>query len=200
MIQKSGVDVAIFASGAGTNAEKIIEYFRSSVLINISLIVCNKPAAGIVQIAKKNKIPVLLIEKKKFELTGYSDELKQYNISFIVLAGFLWKIPSNLIQIFQGKIINIHPALLPAYGGKGMYGHAVHQAVLDAKEEQSGITIHYVDDAYDHGDTIFQARCAVDENDTAESLAKKIHELEYTFFAPQIEAVINRTFMDKNQK
>lgn len=182
--------VAIFASGTGSNAQKIIDHFRHSEKIKISLIVCNKPGAGVLEIAANENIPALLIEKQMFRLTGYVPELKKQHIEFIVLAGFLWKIPPVLIEAFENKIINIHPALLPAYGGKGMYGSAVHSAVLAAKEKQSGITIHFVDEKYDHGKIIFQSTCPVGENDTVESLSKKIHQLEHTFYAKQIEKLL----------
>ena len=185
------MNIAIFASGTGSNAQKIIGYFKNSKQIKISLIVCNNPVAGVLQIASGENIPVLLIEKEKFSLTGYVEELIRQQIKFIVLAGFLWKIPPVLINAFAGKIINIHPALLPAYGGKGMYGNAVHAAVIAAKEKQSGITIHYVDEKYDHGKIIFQTTCPVDENETADSLAKKIHELEHIFYAKQIEKCLD---------
>lgn len=187
---KQPVHIAIFASGAGSNAQKIINYFRTSKKIKIGLIVCNNPRAGVSDIAANENIPVLLIQKEKFMLTGYAEELKNRQIDFIVLAGFLWKIPSILINEFSGNIVNIHPALLPAYGGKGMYGNAVHAAVLAAKEKQSGITIHYVDDKYDHGKIIFQSTCPVDESDTIESLANKVHELEHAFYAKQIEKML----------
>lgn len=141
--------------------------------------------------AKNNDIPILLIEKERFyNGDAYLPELKHFNISWIVLAGFLWKVPSLLIQNFKGHIINIHPALLPKYGGKGMYGHAVHEAVIKSKDVQSGITIHYVDEQYDHGETILQVTCPVLKNDTAESLASKIHELEHEHFAPTIEKLL----------
>ena len=184
------INIAIFASGAGSNAQKIIEYFKNSKKIKIGLIVCNNPAAVVLQIAANEKIPVLLIEKEMFRLTGYVDELKSQHIKFIVLAGFLWKIPSVLINAFREKIINIHPALLPSFGGKGMYGSAVHAAVLAAREKQSGITIHFVDEKYDHGKIIFQSTCQIDKNDTVDSLAKKIHELEHLFYAKQIEKLL----------
>ena len=182
--------IAIFASGTGSNAQKIIDYFKNSAIIKISLIVCNNPNAGVIKIAANSGIPVLLIEKELFRLTGYISELRKQKIDFIVLAGFLWKIPEILIEAFPHKIINIHPALLPAYGGKGMYGKAVHSAVLAAKEKQSGITVHYVDDKYDHGEIIFQSICSVDDQDTVESLSKKIHELEHKFYAKQIEKLL----------
>ena len=182
--------VAIFASGTGSNAQKLIDYFKNSEKIKISLIVCNNPDAGVLKIATKENIPILLIEKQKFTQTGYIPELKNKNIEFIVLAGFLWKIPPVLIAEFSHKIINIHPALLPSFGGKGMYGNAVHAAVLSAKEKQSGITIHYVDEKYDHGKIIFQSTCPVEENETVESLSKKIHELEHKFYAEQVEKLL----------
>jgi formyltetrahydrofolate-dependent phosphoribosylglycinamide formyltransferase len=181
-------ELAIFASGGGSNAEKIIEYFKNSSSVHIALIVSNKPDAGVLKIAAREKIPVLLIEKERFfRGDAYIPELKKYRISFIILAGFLWKIPEMLIWEWHGKIVNIHPALLPAYGGKGMYGSFVHEAVLAAREKESGITIHYVDDQYDHGATIFQARCPVYENDTAASLAQRIHMLEHEHYPKVIE-------------
>lgn len=183
--------LAIFASGAGSNAQKIIDHFRSSSFVNVSLIVCNKPGAGVFNIAAKENIPVLLIEKEKFfRGNAYTDELREYKIDFVILAGFLWKIPALLIKAFPGKIINIHPALLPKYGGKGMYGHHVHEAVIAAKEKQSGITIHYVDEHYDHGDTIFQAYCEVLENDSPDALAQRIHKLEHEHYPVVIENLI----------
>jgi formyltetrahydrofolate-dependent phosphoribosylglycinamide formyltransferase len=185
------VHIAIFASGAGSNAQKIIDHFRHHAFIKISLIVCNKPGAGVLSIAEKENIPYIIIEKEEFfRGNTYLGILAEYKIDFIVLAGFLWKIPSALIQKFPGKIINIHPALLPKYGGKGMYGHHVHEAVIAAKEKESGITIHYVDEIYDHGKTIFQATCIIEKNDTPEILAQKVHLLEHRFFPKIIEEVI----------
>jgi len=184
--------LAIFASGAGSNAQKIIDHFRQSAHITISLIVCNKPGAGVLSIASKENIPSILIDKEKFfRGNAYTDELKENRINFIILAGFLWKIPSALIKAYPGKIINIHPALLPKYGGKGMYGSHVHEAVINAKEKESGITIHYVDEHYDHGDAIFQATCNVLENDTAESLAQRIHLLEHEHYPRVIEKILS---------
>ncbi len=184
-------NLAIFASGAGSNAEKIIEYFKNNATIKIALIVCNKPAAGVLQIAKENNINILLIEKQPFSSGGaYINELKKYNINWIILAGFLWKLPLKLIQAFPGRIINIHPALLPKYGGRGMYGGFVHEAVIAAGEKESGISIHFVDEIYDHGEVIMQARCEVIETDSAESLAQKIHSLEHRHYAEVIEQEI----------
>ena len=180
--------VAIFASGAGSNAQKIIE---SNPSYQIGLIVCNKPGAGVLKIAAENDIPTLLIEKDRFfKNDAYLDIFREKQIDFIVLAGFLWKIPSKLIEAYPNKIINIHPALLPKYGGKGMYGARVHEAVIAAKETESGISIHYVDELYDHGNIIFQAKCLVTEDDTADSLAKKIHVLEHQHYPEVINEVL----------
>ena len=187
------VNIAIFASGKGSNAGQIISYFKESAEINTGLIVCNNPRAGVIDIAAKENIPVLPIVRSSFMESGNVDDLRNYQIDFIVLAGFLWKIPSVLIDAFPHKIINIHPALLPAYGGKGMYGHAVHEAVIEAGDRESGITIHYVDEKYDHGKIIFQSKCKVDEGDTAESLANKIHQLEHQFYPKIIESVLRTT-------
>ncbi|HLF47354.1 MAG TPA: phosphoribosylglycinamide formyltransferase [Chitinophagaceae bacterium] len=196
--------IAIFASGAGSNAEKIIQHFavtdsnRKSAIATIAMIISNKPGAGVLKIAEANNIPVLIIEKEKFYRgDGYISELKSAKIDFIVLAGFLWKIPSLLIKAFPQKIINIHPALLPAYGGKGMYGQHVHEAVIANKEKESGISIHYVDDHYDHGPVIFQARCPVMENDTAESLARRILQLEHEYFPNVIERILTDRGVDE---
>jgi len=183
--------VAIFASGAGSNAARIIDRFRHHPSIKISLIVCNKPDAGVLGIAAKEHIPSLIIEKEQFfRGDAYVAELQREKISFIVLAGFLWKIPSTLIKAFSGRIINIHPALLPKYGGKGFYGRLVHEAVIAAKEKESGITIHYVDELYDHGQVIFQATCIVEPGDTPDTLAQKIHWLEHEHFPRVIEELL----------
>ncbi|HSV10383.1 MAG TPA: phosphoribosylglycinamide formyltransferase, partial [Hanamia sp.] len=182
--------IVIFASGAGSNAQKIIDYFKEKKTAEIVLIVCNNPNAGVVQIASKENIPVLIIEKNRFKETGYLVEIQKYNPDILVLAGFLWKVPPVLIHQFPHQIINIHPALLPSYGGKGMYGNAVHTAVVAAKEKESGITIHFVDEKYDHGETILQAKCVLNENETPESLAAKIHKLEHEYFAKTIEKLL----------
>ena len=184
--------IAIFASGTGSNAKKIIEHLlilqqKGNSAATISLVVCNKPGAGVLEIASTNKIPTLIIEKEKFfRGNGYVDELKSAGIEMIVLAGFLWKIPNSLIKAYHNKIINIHPALLPKYGGKGMYGHFVHEAVIANKEKESGISIHYVDEVYDHGQIIMQATCLVADNETPESLAKKVQVLEHRHFPPAV--------------
>ena len=204
----SPIHVAIFASGAGSNAKKIIEYFENkSTPVKISLIVCNVQGAGVLDIAKSKGIPTLMINKTEFASTGYVESLHNADIHFIVLAGFLWKVPEVLVHAYQpgmkidssvvnGKvntakgIINIHPALLPNYGGKGMYGSRVHEAVVAAGEKETGITIHWVDAHYDKGDIIFQASCAVEPSDTPTTVADKIHVLEHQHFAPTIEQIL----------
>ncbi len=204
---KSQTNIAIFASGAGTNAEKIITSPPSPLLqergdvkieadripYKVALIVCNKPPAGVLTIAEKYGIPSLLIEKERF-FNGdhYLPVLQKHKIDFIVLAGFLWKMPVALINAYPKKIINIHPALLPGYAGKGMYGNKVHDAVIAAKETESGISIHYVDEIYDHGEIIFQARCPVEETDTAESLAQKIHALEHAHYPVVLASLLKK--------
>jgi phosphoribosylglycinamide formyltransferase-1 len=197
--------IAIFASGAGTNTENIIEHFSTSPFhppsskekeglspkAEVALIVCNNPKAGVLGIAAKNNIPVLLIEKERFfKGDAYLPVLKEKGIDFIVLAGFLWKVPDALIKEYPRRIINIHPALLPKFGGKGMYGDRVHAAVIAGKETESGITIHYVDEHYDNGDIIFRAACPVTANDTPGSLAKRIRQLEQEHYPRVIEKVL----------
>ncbi|WP_240628074.1 phosphoribosylglycinamide formyltransferase [Terrimonas sp.] len=183
--------LAVFASGTGSNAQKIIDFFRNDPSVEITLIVSNKPAAGVLQIAGREKIASLIIEKGKFfNGDAYVDELKQNNIDWIILAGFLWKVPAALIQAFPVRIINIHPALLPQYGGKGMYGHFVHEAVIASGDKQSGITIHYVDELFDHGAHIFQAHCDIEPGETPETLAKKVQVLEHKYFPEVIKKLI----------
>ncbi|MCX6317497.1 MAG: phosphoribosylglycinamide formyltransferase [Bacteroidetes bacterium] len=187
-------NIAIFASGAGSNAQKIIQYFNNNLqktANRVALIVSNNSAAGIVDIAQKEGIPLLILEKERFlNGDGHLPELKSAGIDFIVLAGFLWKVPVSLIRAYPGAIINIHPALLPHYGGKGMYGRFVHEAVLANNEKESGITIHYVDELYDHGSIIQQFKCPVLPADTATSLAERVQALEHAHYAPVIESVI----------
>jgi formyltetrahydrofolate-dependent phosphoribosylglycinamide formyltransferase len=188
------IAIAIFASGAGSNAARMIDHFNQHPHIRIALIVCNKPGAGVLDIASKAGIPTLIIEKERFfRGDAYVPVFREAGISFIILAGFLWKVPQALITAFSGSIINIHPALLPNYGGKGMYGRFVHEAVLAAGDPESGITIHFVDEHYDHGAVIFQARCQVLHGDTADSLAMRIHELEHRHYPEQAEKVIMNT-------
>jgi phosphoribosylglycinamide formyltransferase-1 len=198
------VRLAVFASGQGTNAREVIRYFHEEghlVLnrpVQICLIVCNKPGAGILEIAGKADIPVLMIEKEKFfRGSHYLEEFKNRKISFIILAGFLWKIPPELIRAYPDRILNIHPALLPAYGGKGMYGKAVHEAVVAAREHQSGISIHYVDELYDHGRIFFQASVDLAQEETPETLAEKIHVLEHRHYPEQIARWLAKSLKDE---
>jgi phosphoribosylglycinamide formyltransferase-1 len=189
MISKN---IAIFASGEGTNAQRIIDYFKNSEKIHVALVVSNKETANVLNRAKIASIETYLLNKADFlENDTTIRILKSKNIDLIVLAGFLWMIPENLVKAFPNKIINIHPALLPKFGGKGMYGMNVHNAVIQAKEQQSGISIHFVNEQYDEGEIISQHTCAVSENDTPESLATKIHDLEYEFFPKAIEKVLS---------
>jgi len=197
------IRLAVFASGQGTNAREIIRYFHEDghlVLkrrVQVSVIVCNKTGAGILEIAKDAGIPVLLIEREKFfRGSHYLEEFAERHISFIILAGFLWKIPLELIRAYPDRILNIHPALLPAYGGKGMYGKAVHEAVVSAREGQSGITIHYVDEIYDHGRIFFQASVNLSPEETAETLAEKIHVLEHRHYPEQIAKWLEKSLKD----
>jgi phosphoribosylglycinamide formyltransferase-1 len=186
-------NIAIFASGAGTNAQKIIDHFRNSSLARVALVVCNKKTAGVLQIAEKENIPSLIIEKEKFfSGNSYIDELLESEIVFIALAGFLWKMPTPLLHAYPRRIVNIHPALLPKHGGFGMYGKFVHESVLAAAEKESGMTIHYVDEHYDNGDVILQVTCPVLENDTPESLASRIHALEHANYPVVIEKLVEQ--------
>ena len=185
------IHIAIFASGTGSNARKMMEHFREHPKVKVSLLVSNKPGAGALHHAADFGISTLLIEKERFfRGDAYLEELEAAAIDFIVLAGFLWKIPSRLIAAYPNRIINIHPALLPNYGGKGMYGKHVHEAVINNGDAESGITIHFVDEQYDHGATIFQAMCPVLPTDTADDLAARIHELEHAHFSQVVENVI----------
>ncbi len=195
------INIAIFASGTGTNAARIINHFRYHHSVKVELLVCNNPVAGVLRIAEENNIPALLIEKEQFfRGDAYLAELQQHEIRFLILAGFLWKIPEPLLKAFDRKIINIHPALLPKYGGKGMYGLKVHQAVIDHHEKTSGITIHFVDEHYDNGDIIFQEECPVKENDTAISLAERVAVLEHKFYPEVIERLVAFNKTPKDQR
>ncbi|HRO41186.1 MAG TPA: phosphoribosylglycinamide formyltransferase [Flavipsychrobacter sp.] len=180
----------IFASGKGSNAAAIIEYFQKTRVAQVSLIVSNRKDAGVIELAKKEQIPFVVIDKNSFQSNDFITELQSHNPALIVLAGFLWKIPDPIIEAFSGKIINIHPALLPEFGGKGMYGENVHKTVIAAGKKESGITIHYVDEVYDNGDIIVQARCKVYEHDAASQLADRIHTLEHYFFPRTIEFLL----------
>jgi len=183
--------IAIFASGSGSNAENIIRYFKGSGSVEVSLILTNNPSAGVIERGKRLDVPVVVFSRNNFSQTDAVVRLLQNNgTDWVILAGFLWLVPENLIRAFPGRIINIHPALLPEYGGKGMWGHHVHEAVVRNGESRSGITIHYVNEHYDEGEIIFQAQCEVLPTDTADAVAQKVHELEYRHFPEVIETEI----------
>ncbi len=185
--------IAIFASGSGSNAQKIAEYFKNHPTIEVALVVSNKADAGVLDIAKSFGIETYVIPSKaEFTQTEtLLQELYVSQIDFIVLAGFLWLIPEYLIEAYPSRIVNIHPALLPKYGGKGMHGMHVHHAVVAAGEKESGITIHYVDKVYDNGEHLFQATVPVEPGDTPEVVQQKVLVLEHTNFAQVIEKVLN---------
>ncbi len=188
------IKIAIFASGSGTNAENIIHYFSTHHRIEVALIVSNNPNAYVLHRALQAKVPTAICTKDELTNTqSVLQLLKEYEINWIVLAGFLLKIPDYLISTFPNRIINIHPALLPKFGGKGMYGSHVHQAVVAAGEKESGISIHYVNSHYDAGDIIFQATCPVKSSDTPDDVAAKIHLLEQAHFPSVIEQLILST-------
>ena len=184
------VHLSIFASGSGTNAQKIIDHFRDHPRVRVTLVVCNKPGAGVLGIADREGIETLVLDRDRFLSDAYIAELRARDIGWIILAGFLWKIPPALVAAYPAHIINIHPALLPKYGGKGMYGHFVHEAVVAAGEAESGITIHLVDEQYDHGATLFQATCPLSPGETPESLGRKIQALEHRHFPEIIERTV----------
>ncbi len=184
-------NIAILASGNGTNAENIINYFSTRNTAKVSLVLSNNRQAMVLKRAEAHNIRTVFFERKEFYVTGkVLRYLALYKIDFIVLAGFIWLVPENIIELYPGRIINIHPALLPAHGGKGMYGDAVHKSVIADHDKQSGITIHYVNKQYDTGDIIFQERCKVDPKDTHDTLAKKIHALEYEHYPRIIEDLV----------
>jgi len=195
MNKNKKIKIAIFASGNGSNAENIIKYFKNHEKISVELVLTNNPNAYVIERAKNNNVKCLIFNKYDlYTSDNVLNILKENNIDFIVLAGFLWLIPESIIKNYPKKIINIHPALLPKYGGKGMYGMNVHKAVIENKEKESGITIHYVNEKYDEGDIIFQEKIEVLPSDTPESLANKVHELEYKYYPVIIENVINSLF------
>lgn len=189
------INLALFSSGNGTNAENIINYFNNKGRksgINVKVLFCNNPKAGVIARARRLGVPVVVLSNEVMTLshkddTTLTDMLNFFKINAVILAGYLLKVPSLLIHIYPEKIINIHPALLPKYGGKGMYGHHVHEAVIAAGERESGITIHLADEVYDNGRVLFQAKCSVDTTETPDTLAAKIHELEQANFPEVIE-------------
>ncbi len=182
--------IAIFCSGSGSNAQKIIEHFSGHKAIEISVLMANKPEAYALERAKNLNIPTWTFNREDYQSGKVLEELRKREIDWIILAGFLWLIPEDLVKNYPDKIINIHPALLPKFGGKGMYGMNVHSAVVANKEKESGITIHYVNKHYDEGNIIFQASCSVAPSDTPEEVAKKVQALEHEHFPRVIEELI----------
>lgn len=196
--KKLVVNVAIFASGSGTNAVNLFHYFQNHPSIRIFKIYCNNPKAGIIDKAKDLGLECRVFDRDEWKSGIICKELNAAKTDFIILAGFLWLVPSQIIKSFPDKIINIHPALLPNFGGKGMYGMKVHETVIAEKEKESGITIHLVNEEYDKGEILLQKKIAITENETPSSLASKIHELEYQFFPKTVEKYINE-FKEKGR-
>lgn len=183
-------NIAIFASGSGSNAERIVEYFANSEQIKVKLFLCNNSEAGVIQRAERLQIPLVMFDRPAFKSGEVVKILKKNQIDWVILAGFLWLIPKNIVDAFPNRIINIHPALLPKFGGKGMYGHFVHEAVVENKETESGITIHFVNEHYDEGGVIFQASFPILPTDTPKDVARKGQFLEHKHFPAVIEKTI----------
>lgn len=186
-------NIILFASGKGSNIQAILNYFKDCPSFVPKLIVCNKADIGAIDIARDHGIPHIIIDRQNFKSVEFLQKIISIEPSLLILAGFLWKVPDTLVHAFPGKIINIHPALLPKYGGKGMYGMHVHEAVIAAGEKESGITIHYVNEDYDEGNLICQAHCPIAPEDTPDALAGKIHALEHYFFPRTIEFLLQHT-------
>jgi phosphoribosylglycinamide formyltransferase 1 len=183
------IKIAILASGSGSNAENVCNYFQNSD-VEVTLILTNNPSAFVIERAKKLNVPYKIFSKEDISGTNnVIDILRDNSIDLIVLAGYLWLIPTSLVEAYPNKIINIHPALLPKFGGKGMYGDRVHTAVKENGESESGISIHYVNDHYDEGAIIAQYSCKIEQSDTVEMIANKVHKLEYDFFPKEIEKI-----------
>ena len=182
--------ITILASGEGTNAERIIRYFAAHPSVRVAVVVTNKAEAGVIRRAKSLGVPVEVLPASNFREGKVTDVLHRYGTDFIVLAGFLLRIPDDMLDTYPQRIVNIHPSLLPKYGGKGMYGSRVHEAVLAADETESGITIHYINEHYDEGDIILQAKCPVLPDDTPDTLANRVHQLEYEHYPKVIEQLL----------
>lgn len=190
---KSEIRIAIFASGSGTNAEEIMKYFQQSSSVKVVLLLSNNPEAYALERAKKFNVPSRVFNREQWKSTECVVEwLTEKKVTHVVLAGFLWLVPTSLIKAFPGKIVNIHPALLPRHGGKGMYGMKVHEAVKNAGDKESGISIHVVNEHYDEGELLFQAKCSIDDSDTPATIAQKVHQLEYKHFPVVIEQWVKR--------
>jgi len=185
--------IAIFASGSGSNAQKIMEHFKRSTEAEVALVLTNNPESYVLQRADSFEIPSHVFDRNEFYHTDeVLDLLKNLDIDLIVLAGFLWLIPENLLKEYPGRMINIHPALLPKYGGKGMYGDRVHKAILEAKETEGGITIHYVNEHYDEGEFIYQAKYRIDKDDNLEMVKFKGQQLEHLHYPRIVETLIKK--------
>ena len=186
-------NIAIFASGSGPNARKIMEYFAERNDVSVQIVISNRADAGVLKIAENFGVDSIVIQRRTFyESEDVLSVLNKYEISLIVLAGFLWLVPPYLVEAYQGRIVNIHPALLPKYGGKGMHGIHVHEAVKKANEKESGITIHFVNDHYDEGQIIFQARCQLSPSDAPEDIARKVLQLEHKHYPEIIDQLLHR--------
>jgi phosphoribosylglycinamide formyltransferase 1 len=185
-------NIAIFASGSGSNAENIIRYFSGKKDISVAIVVTNNPKAEVIQKAERLGVAVSVVDKGSFnDCSDLIKHLGELKVELIVLAGFLWKIPDLLLKAYHNRIINIHPSLLPRHGGKGMYGNKVHEAVLSHGDQESGITIHYVNEHYDEGEIIQQVKLKVEPHDTPAELAKKIQKLEHYYFPLAIEQILS---------
>ena len=183
--------IAIFASGSGTNAQNIIAFFKKDPSAAVSLVLSNNPKAIVLERARRHQVQTFVFDREQFvSKAGVLKTLQSYDIDFIVLAGFLWKFPKHILEAFGGPVVNIHPALLPKYGGKGMYGMHVHRSVVENKESETGITIHHVNEFYDEGAIIFQAKCPVYDQDTPEDVAQKIHNLEMQYVPKVIKQLL----------
>ncbi len=190
--------LAILASGAGSNARNIIKHFTDSEHVEVALIICNRKQAGVFEVAKESHIPACYMPASELSSEGkLVAELSKYRIHSVILAGFLLKLPSDVIEEYPNRIVNIHPALLPKFGGKGMYGHFVHDAVFAARERESGITVHLVNEEYDEGAILFQAKVEILEDDRAEDIERKVRALETEHFAPVIEKWLDSAKKDK---
>ena len=186
--------ILLFASGTGSNVENIIHHFKNHQDIIVVGVLTNNPNAQVIDKAKNHNVPTLIFNREQLTDGFVFDKIAELKPDLIVLAGFLWKMPEAIVKAYPNKIINVHPALLPKYGGKGMYGIKVHQTVLENKEKETGITIHYVNEHYDEGEFIFQQKVAIEDCKTPEDVANKIHELEHKHFPIIIEKILNPNF------
>ncbi len=184
-------NVTIFASGSGSNAENIFNYFKDSKLVRVGLLITDNPKAFVIERCRRHSVPCLVLSKRLIDDTDFMlGVLRDFRTNFVVLAGYIKLVPDYIVAAFDQRIVNIHPSLLPKHGGKGMYGNRVHQSVLDSGDKESGITIHFIDNDYDRGSVIFQAKCPVLPDDTADSLAQRVHALEYEYYPNVIEDTI----------